>query len=104
MSEEPKAVAWWADAPIDPADPLAAVKWRARDLDAAAEVLGQAARSGRVAARADRIGPVAALVTDEAFTAGEVKEMWQRSGLSDDDLDAAMNAAEVLWTIEELRR
>jgi len=66
-------------------------------------VLEQAARSGTVAARADRIDPAAALL-DSAFTADEVAEMWQASGLSDDDLDAAAHVAVVLTEIEQERR
>ena len=81
--DKPEVSAWWVGEPIADDDPLAAVKWRARDLDAAGEVLEQAARSGTVAARADRIDPAAALAADEAFTADEVRDMWQASGLSE---------------------
>jgi len=97
------AVAWFVDEPIAADDPLAPVKRRAAALWAAAEVLEQAARSGTVAARADRIDPAAALL-DSAFTAYEVAEMWQASGLSDDDLDAAAHVAVVLTEIEQERR
>jgi len=103
VSEEPMAVAWFVDEPIAADDPLAPVKRRAAALWAAAEVLEQAARSGTVAARADRIDPAAALL-DSAFTADEVAEMWQASGLSDDDLDAAAHVAVVLTEIEQERR
>jgi hypothetical protein len=102
--DRPKAVAWFVDEPIAPDDPLADIKHRAAALWAAGEVLEQAARSGTVAARADRIGPAADLTADEAFTADEVREMWRRSGLSDDDLDSAANAAVVLWEVEQLRK
>jgi hypothetical protein len=104
VSEERMTVAWFVDEPIAADDPLARIKQRAAALWAAGEVLEQAARSGTVAARADRLVPAADLTADEAFTAGEVKEMWQRSGLSDDELDSAANAAMALWTVEQLRQ
>ena len=104
MDEKPKAVAWFVDEPIDDGDPLAHIKRRAAALWAAGEVLEQAARSGTVAARADRIDPAAAVTADEAFSADEVREMWQASGLSEDDLDAAANVAFELWTIEQHRQ
>jgi hypothetical protein len=103
VDEKPKAVAWFVDEPIDDGDPLAHIKRRAAALWAAGEVLEQAARSGTVAARADRIDPAAAAV-DEAFTAEEITDMWQASGLSDDDLDAAANVGLVLREIEQRRR
>jgi hypothetical protein len=62
------------------------------------------ARSGTVASRADRINPAAAVTADEAFTADEVRDMWQASGLSHDELDAAANVAFELWTVEQLRK
>jgi hypothetical protein len=102
--DRPQARAWFVDEPIADDDPLAHIKQRAAAIWTAAEVLEQAARSGTVAARADRLVPAADLAADEAFTAGEVKEMWQRSGLSDDELDAAANAALALWTVEQLRQ
>jgi len=61
-------------------------------------------RAEIVRLRADAIGPAADLTADEAFSTEEVKEMWQRSGLSDDDLDAAANAAMAVWTVEQLRQ
>jgi hypothetical protein len=61
-------------------------------------------RATHVEARADRLVPAADLTADEAFSIEEVREMWQRSGLTDDELDAAANAAEVLWTVEQLRQ
>lgn len=100
MSEKPKAVAWFVDDPIADDDPLAHIKQRAAAIWTAAEVLEQAARSGTVAARAGAISPAAGLFTDEAFSIEEVREMWRRSGLSDDDLDAAANVAWELWKIE----
>jgi len=102
--EQPQARAWFVDDPIADDDPLADIKRRAAALWAAGEVLEQAARSGHVAARADRIDPAPALTADEAFTADEVRDMWRASGLSDDDLDAAANVAFELWTIEQLRK
>jgi hypothetical protein len=57
-------------------------------------------RAEIVRLRADAIGPAADLTADEAFSTEEVKEMWQRSGLSHDDLDAAANAALVLYEVE----
>jgi len=103
MDGKPMAVAWWVDDEISDDDPLRHIKQRAADHLAAAEVFGQAAESGTVAARADRIDPAAALL-DSAFTADEVAEMWQASGLSDDDLDAAAHVAVVLTEIEQERR
>lgn len=104
MDGKPMAVAWWVADEISDDDPLRHIKQRAADYLAAAEILGQAARAGTVAARADRIDPAAALTADEAFTTDEVKDMWQASGLSHDDLDAAANVALELWTIEQLRK
>ena len=91
--DKPEAVAWFVDDPIDPADPLAHVKQRARDIVAEAEERERAARKAKVAARAAMIDPAAGLFTDDAFTPDEVRDMWRRSGLSDDDLDSAANAA-----------
>lgn len=102
--DKPKAVAWFVDDPIADDDPLAHVKQRAAAIWTAAEVLEQAARAEIVAARADRIDPAAELTADEAFTADEVRDMWQASGLSQDELDAAANVALELWTIEQLRK
>lgn len=104
MDEKPQAVAWFVDDPIADDDPLAPVKRRAAALWAAGEVLEQAARSGTVAARADRIDPAAVLTADEAFTADEVRAMWKASGLSGDELDSAANAAMVLWEVEQRRK
>jgi hypothetical protein len=104
MVTMPEVHAWFVDDPIADDDPLAPIKRRAAALWTAAEVLEQAARTGSVAARADRIDPAAALTADEAFTADEVRGMWQASGLSNDDLDAAANVALELWTIEQRRR
>jgi hypothetical protein len=64
----------------------------------------EADRLPRIRRRADVIGPAAALTADEAFSADEVRVMWQRSGLSDADLDAAANVAFELWKIEQGRR
>lgn len=104
VDEKPKAVAWFVDEPIADDDELAPIKRRAAALWAAGEVLEQAARSGAVAARADRIDPAAAVTADEAFSPDEVREMWQASGLDQDELDAAAHVAFELWSIEELRR
>jgi hypothetical protein len=101
---KPEVAAWFMGEEIADADPLAAVKWRARDLDAAGEVLEQAARSGTVAARADRLDPLADLVADEAFTADEVMDMGRSAGLSGDELDAAAGVAWELWKVEQLRK
>jgi hypothetical protein len=93
-------VAWFVDEPVDPADPLAAVKHRAAAIIAAQEETDAAARKGHTAARADRLAGVGELMTDVAFTAGEVTEIMDRSGLSDDDLDAAAYVAIVLRETE----
>jgi hypothetical protein len=60
-------------------------------------------RAAHIEARAAAIDPAAELAADQAFTAEEVREMWRRSGLSDDDLDSAANAALVLWQVEQRR-
>jgi hypothetical protein len=104
MVDKPEVAAWFVDEPIADDDPLAPIKQRAAALWTAAEVIEQAGRTGTVAARADRIDPAADVAADEAFTTDEVKEMWQASGLSHDDLDAAANVALELWTIEQLRK
>jgi DNA-binding transcriptional regulator YiaG len=102
--DKPEVTAWFVDEPIADDDPLAPIKQRAAALWTAGEMLEQATRSGTVAARADRIDPAAALTADEAFSADEVRDMWQASGLSQDDLDAAANVAMELWTVEQLRK
>jgi hypothetical protein len=61
-------------------------------------------RKAHIDARAGLLDQAAALPADEAFSIEEVREMWQRSGLSDDDLDAAANVAFALWTVEQLRK
>lgn len=63
-----------------------------------------ACRAAVVEERADVILPASALVGDQAFTADEVEEMWDASGLSDDQKDAASNVAVELWTVEQLRQ
>lgn len=101
--DRPQARAWFVDEPIAADDPLAHIKQRAAAIWAAGEVLEQAALTATVAARAEPIDAAAALF-DSAFTTDEVKAMWRRSGLSDDDLDAAGNVALELWKIERKRR
>lgn len=61
-------------------------------------------RTAHVEALADRIDPGAELAGDEAFSAEEVKEMWRRAGLSEDEMDSAANAAWVLWQVEQRRK
>ena len=60
-------------------------------------------RQAHIKARADAIDQAAALF-DSAFTTDEIGEMWQASGLSQDDLDAAGNVALELWQIEQQQR
>ena len=60
-------------------------------------------RAAHIEARAAAITPAADVAGNEAFTADEVRDMWQASGLSGDDLDAAANAALVLREVEWLR-
>ncbi len=87
--------------------------------DAAGKVLGWMAPAGpdepdvdwfeadrvpRAGRRAAALYELAALAGDEAFSAGEVADMGRRAGLSDDGLDAAANAALVLWEIEQQRK
>ena len=64
----------------------------------------KADRLPRIRRRADAIDPAAALAADEAFTTDEVREMWQASGLSQDELDSAANVAFELWKIEQQRK
>jgi hypothetical protein len=101
--DKPQARAWFVDDPIADDDPLAPIKRRAAAIWTAAEVLEQAALTATVAARAEAIDAAAALF-DSAFTADEVKDMWQASGLSHDDLDAAANVALELWKLEQQQR
>jgi hypothetical protein len=61
-------------------------------------------RAAHVEARAGRLDQATDVLANGAFTADEVSEMWQASGLSGDDLDAAANVAMVLVEIEEERR
>jgi hypothetical protein len=61
----------------------------------------EADRVPRVRRRAAVLDQAAALAADEAFTAGEVNDMWQRSGLTGDELDAA---AHVALTLAEAER
>jgi hypothetical protein len=98
--DKPRVVAFFLDAPIDPADPLAHVRQRARDIDAAQEETGAAERHGHAAARADKLAEVGGLMTDLCLTHGEVLEIMDRSGLGDDDLDAAAYVAILLRQIE----
>ncbi len=57
-----------------------------------------------VKARAAALYELAALAGDEAFSAGEVTDMARRAGLTGDQMDAAANAALVLWEIEQQRK
>lgn len=83
------AVLGWMSAP-DPDEPD--VDWFEAD------------RLPKVARRAAAIDEAAALAADEAFTPDEVGEMWRRTGLNDDELDAAAHVALTLCEVELRRR
>ena len=93
MTDRPRAVAWFMDAPIADDDPLRAVKLRALDTDAAAEILGQAERTGHTEVRADLIGQAAGLIPDETFDLDTAHDV---SGMSWADLDSASYVALIL--------
>ena len=96
---KPEVHAWFLGEEIGGDDPLAAVKWRARDLDGAAEVLEQAAKSGTVAARADRIDPAAALFADPAFDLEKTYDVAE-AAMPGADVNAASYIGLVLREVE----
>ena len=60
----------------------------------------EADRAPKAGRRADHLAPMSDLIGNTAFTAEEVREIMDRSGLSDDDRDAAANVALVLHEVE----
>lgn len=98
--DKPQAVAFFLADEIDPADPLAAVKWRARDLDGAAAVLKETARTGTVAARAEAIDQAASLFGDSAFDPADTYDACEAWGLPGGAVDAAAHVAVTLREIE----
>jgi hypothetical protein len=99
MADKPQVHAWFLGEDIDPADPLAALKHRARAHDQAAEVLAGVGRAAEVTVRADAIGEVAAAFGEECF---DPETVWDASTLSDADLDSAGHIAVTLAKIEGL--
>ena len=97
--DKPQARAWFVDEPIADDDPLAHIKHRGRELWAAGEVLEQAARSGTVAARAERIDQAAALFADPAFDLEETYDVAE-AAMPGADVNAASYIALVLGMIE----
>jgi hypothetical protein len=98
--DEPRVVAWFVNEPIDPADPLAAVKHLAVAIDQAAEVLAEVTQTAHVEARADAIDQAADLMMDDAFSPDETWEACEASGLPPGEIDSAGNVALTLWQIE----
>lgn len=100
MDGKPKVIAWMMDAPVADDDPYRAVKLRARDIGAAAEVLDQVTRKAEAGARAARLDEAAALLTERAFDPMETWDAARAAGLSEPDLDAAAHVAVTLRQIE----
>jgi hypothetical protein len=97
---KPKVIAFFLDDEIAPDDPYRAVKLRARDIDAAAEILGQVAREAGARARAARLDEAAGLFADPAFNPLETGDAAAAAGLSEADIDAASYVALVLRKVE----
>jgi hypothetical protein len=97
MADKPVVHAWFMDAPIADDDPLAAVKHRARDIDAAAEIVAWAERTGHTEARADLIDQTAGLIPDEDFDLDTAHDV---SGVPWADLDSAGHIALTLAKVE----
>jgi hypothetical protein len=94
------AAAWFMSDEIADDDPLRDIKYRAAAHAQAAEEMEAAIRHGTAVARADALDQVARLAADGAFTVDEVTDMWERSGLSDEDLDASSYIALILRRVE----
>jgi hypothetical protein len=97
--EKPQARAWFLGEEIDPADPLAAVKQRARDIVAEAEERERTARKADVKKRADVIDPAAALFADPAFDLEETYDAAE-AALPGADVNAASYIGLVLREVE----
>jgi len=82
--------------------PTRGPRW-ARDLDAATEILGQAVRSGTVAARADAIDQAAELFGDSVFDPAETYDAAEAWGLPVGAVDAAAHIAVTLRQVESGR-
>jgi hypothetical protein len=91
MADEPRVVAWFVDAPVDPWDEFAAVKLRGRQLCDPHYQAGQ---------RAARLHEAAALIADPAFDFDETWDAGLAAGLAEVELDSAANVALVLWKVE----
>ena len=96
---KPEVHAWFLGEEIADDDPLAAVKWRARDLDGAGEVLEQVTRKAAVGARADAIDPAAALFADPAFDLEETYDVAE-AAMPGADVNAASYIGLVLREVE----
>jgi hypothetical protein len=90
MDGKPQARAWFVGEEIDPADPLAAVKARAKQL------LRESDRA-QVSAAADRVG---ALVDALACESLDIEASCDASGLDESGVDSATYLALVLRQIE----
>jgi hypothetical protein len=99
MAEQPRAVAWFVDEPVGPADPLRRVKERARAISDAAELLGGIEARGEASARADAIGQAAALFGDPAFSLAESYAAAE-AAMPPDMVNSATNVALLLGEIE----
>jgi hypothetical protein len=91
---------WMTDAPIDPADPLAPVKLRARDLVAAAEVLDLVAQTVDLDVKADAIDQAADLFGTPGFDPVETYDACEAAGMTVGQTDSAANVAVTLREIE----
>jgi len=97
MSDKPRVIAWMQDAPIDPDDPYAAIKLRARAISDAAEIIGQVARKVEAGTRAAAIGGVVEALAVESL---DIADLLDASGLSEPERDAACYLALSLKLIE----
>ena len=103
MGFKPEVVAFWMDGgPVDPDNPLAAVKYRARDLVAAAEVLELAARTADVDMKAGVIDQAAELFCSPGFDPAATYDACEAAGMSDGQADSAAYIAVTLGEIEQL--
>jgi hypothetical protein len=72
MDGKPRVIAWMMGEEIADDDPRRAIKLRALDLDAAAEILGQVTREADIRARAAAIGQVVEALAIESIDIGDV--------------------------------
>lgn len=91
MTEKPWVVAWFVGDPVDPADPLAAVKLRAAELCDPHYQAGQSA---------GRLYELARLFGSPEFDPFAVGDAARAAGMSEADIDAASYAALMLRAVE----